>query len=83
MVVRVILEKLYKTKFIKLQLYKIDAEFHVLSNDAYRRSLTLKKTQNELTLLLKDSVFNSTSNDVQDSKNLDIGKFEVLFATFL
>ncbi len=39
-----------------------------------------EQTQNELRLLLTDSVFNSASNDVSDSKNLDISKFEVLSA---
>jgi hypothetical protein len=42
-----------------------------------------EQTQNELTLLLKDSVSNSASNGVPVSKNLDIGKFEVLSATLL
>ncbi len=42
-----------------------------------------EQTQNELTLLLKDSVSNSASNGVPDPKNLDMGKFEVLSATLL
>jgi hypothetical protein len=37
-----------------------------------------EQTHNELRLLLKDSVFNSVSNGLSDSKNLDMDKFEVL-----
>ncbi len=39
-----------------------------------------EQTQNELRLLLTDSVFNSALNDVSDSNNLDMSKFEVLSA---
>jgi hypothetical protein len=37
-----------------------------------------EQTQNELKLLLTDSVFSSDSNSVSDTKNLDMSKFEVL-----
>jgi len=39
-----------------------------------------EQTQNELRLLLTNSVFNSALNDVSDSNNLGMSQFEVLSA---
>jgi hypothetical protein len=37
-----------------------------------------EQTHNELRFLQSDSVFNAVSNGLSDSKNLDMGKIEVL-----